>query len=404
MNQPAVIVLAPDKFKGSATAEQVAGALSQGILSVIPAAEIRRVPVADGGEGTVAAAIAAGFTRKIAQVTGPTGDLVEASWAITTNPTTGQHEAVVEMAQASGIELLDSGLLAGATATSRGTGELLQAALDAGAKRIILGLGGSANTDGGAGMLAALGIDLTDKYGNALADGGAALRYLHHIDFAGLDPRWSDTEVVLATDVDNSLLGPEGAAAIFGPQKGLTAHEVAVIDKALGRFADVLSQAAARQWGPSAGQYVDSVVTHPGAGAAGGTGFAAMTILEAYRRRGIDIVLEFVDFPAALDAADLVITGEGSLDNQSTQGKTPVGVADAAKYHQIPVYAVCGRNLLSASQALDANIDRVFSLSELEPVPEVSMRQAHTLLHKIGAQIGDMFVAESTLFKGDVRS
>lgn len=401
MNHPAVIVLAPDKFKSSATAKEVTAALSEGLTSVLPSAQIRCVPVADGGEGTVDAAIAAGFTRKTTRVTGPTGTPAEASWALFTNPTTGKREAVIEMAQASGIELLASDQLAGATATSRGTGELLQAALDGGAERIILGLGGSACTDGGAGLLCALGVHLTDEHGDTLPDGGAALQYLHHVDFRGFDRRWADTELVLATDVDNPLLGRDGAAAVFGPQKGLQAHEVETIDQAIGHFSRLLSEAAARAWGPSAGRNIDSLVTHPGSGAAGGTGFAAMAILQAHRRRGVDVVLEFVNFPAALEDADLVITGEGSLDEQSLQGKTPIGVASAARQRQIPVYAVCGRNLLPEAQALNANIERIFSLSELEPDPEVSMRRAPSLLQIIGAQIGDIFITEPTPCEGE---
>lgn len=404
MNLSPGIVLAPDKFKGSATAAQVADALSQGLLSTLPSAWIRSVPVADGGEGTVDAAVAAGFTRQTTRVTGPTGEPVEACWAITTNSSTGTVEAVVEMAQASGIELLDSDRLAGVTATSRGTGELLQVALDAGAQRIVLGLGGSASTDGGAGMLAALGVKLQDSTGHEVADGGAALRDLHHVDVIGLDQRWATTELILATDVDNPLLGVSGAAAIFGPQKGLDEHQVGVIDKALAHFASLLSEAAAQQWGPSRGQLVQRMTDNPGAGAAGGTGFAAMSLLQGHRRRGIDVVLEFVDIAAALEGVDLVITGEGSLDEQSLQGKTPVGVASAAQKQHLTVYAVCGRNLLSKSQALGAGIERIFALSGLEPDPEISMRQALRLLETLGAQIGSTFITETTQVKGEVHS
>src|SRR5690625_4689597 len=212
MNTQAVIVIAPDKFKGSATAEEVAVALKRGLRSTISSAEVRCVPVADGGEGTVDAAVSAGFARQITRVTGPTGDPVDAAWAMHTS--VSGTDAVVELSQASGIELLDPSRLTGATATSRGTGELLQAALDAGATRIVLGLGGSACTDGGAGMLAALGAKLLDQNGITVADGGGSLHKLHRIELTDIDPRWAHTEVILASDVDNPLLGIDGAARV----------------------------------------------------------------------------------------------------------------------------------------------------------------------------------------------
>ena len=395
MNRSAVIVVAPDKFKGSAPATEVAEALTEGLNSVLPSAQVRCVPVADGGEGTVDAAVSAGFTRQSLQVTGPVSLPVEATWALH-----GSHEAVVELAQASGIELLDPNRLAGAAATSRGTGEILQNALNSGAQRIVLGLGGSACTDGGAGMLAALGVGLYDGNDQQIPDGGGNLQRLTRVSLAGLDPRWADIDVVLASDVDNPLLGPAGAAAVFGPQKGLDNDQAPTLDAALGHFANLLAEAAEREWGPNAGQYVRDMIDHPGAGAAGGTGFAAMAALGAKQRRGIDVVLDFVDFASALHNADLVITGEGSLDEQSLQGKTPVGVGQAAAQQHIPVYAVCGRSLLTAQQATQAGIDKVFALSDLEVDPGVSMSQAHRLLVQIGQQIGHTLIAEPAQQEG----
>lgn len=395
MNRSTVIVVAPDKFKGSAPAKEVAESLTQGLNSVLRSAEVRCVPVADGGEGTVDAAVSAGFARHSLQVTGPVSVGVEATWALD-----GSHEAVVELAQASGIELLDPNRLAGTAATSRGTGEILQAALESDAQRIVLGLGGSASTDGGAGMLAGLGVELHDSNGQPVPDGGGNLQHLAHVSLAGLDPRWADIEVVLASDVDNPLLGPAGAAAVFGPQKGLASDQVPTLDAALGNFANLLAEAAEREWGSTAGKYVRDMVDHPGAGAAGGTGFAAMAALGAKQRRGIDVVLDFVDFPNALRHADLVITGEGSLDEQSLQGKTPVGVGQAAVQHDIPVYAVCGRSLLTAQQATQAGIDKVFALSDLEADPSVSMSQPHRLLVQIGQQIGHTLIAETAQREG----
>jgi len=395
MNCSTVIVVAPDKFKGSAPAREVAEAITEGLNSVLPSAQVRCIPVADGGEGTVDAAVSAGFTKRNLQVTGPVAVPVEATWALH-----GSHEAVVELAQASGIELLDPKRLAGAAATSRGTGEMLQSALASGAQRIVLGLGGSACTDGGAGMLAALGVELYDANDQPILDGGGNLQHLAHVSLAGLDPRWADIEVVLASDVDNPLLGPAGAAAVFGPQKGLDDNQVPILDAALGHFANLLAEAAEREWGFEAGGHVRDMVEHPGAGAAGGTGFAAMAALGATQRRGIDVVLDFVDFSSALHNADLVVTGEGSLDEQSLQGKTPVGVGQAAAQQHIPVYAVCGRSLLTTQQATQAGIDKVFALSDLEPDPSVSMSQAHRLLVQIGQQIGHTLIAETAQREG----
>lgn len=391
MNNKTVIVVAPDKFKGSANAEEVAAALNKGLRSAISSAEVRCVPVADGGEGTVDAAVAAGFTRRTTRVTGPIGKPVDAAWALQTTPDGVQ--AVVELAQASGIELLEPSQRTGFTATSRGTGELLQAALDAGSSRIVLGLGGSACTDGGAGMLAALGAALLDTTGNQIPDGGGYLQDLSRIDLADLDQRWFQTEIVLASDVNNPLLGPQGAAAVFGPQKGLNRDDVLTFDTSLEHFAGLLSNAAEEAFGDDAKQHVSAATTQPGAGAAGGTGFAAMAVFQAQRRRGIDLVLEIVRFTEALAAADLVITGEGSLDAQTLQGKAPAGIAELAGHYSIPVYAVCGRNLLTAEETAQARINRVFALSELEPDPEVSMREAQQLLITIGAQIGDTLLA-----------
>lgn len=394
-----VIVVAPDKFKGSLTAHEVAEALTAGLHSVIPGAQVRCVPVADGGEGTVDAAVTAGFTRRTACVTGPVSGVIEAAWALSSSESgvgaTGS-EAVVELAQASGIELLPPGELSPAAATSRGTGDLLTAALDAGAERIVLGVGGSACNDGGAGLLAALGAELLDVDGHPVPNGGGHVSRVHHISLSGLDPRWRQVELVLASDVDNPLLGPDGAAAVFGPQKGLSEDEVPRYDAGLEHFADRLAQAAGRAWGAEAERHVRAMVDHPAAGAAGGTGFAVMAVLGARRRRGIDVVLDLVGLDRTLDDASLVLTGEGSLDNQSLQGKAPIGVSQAAAARGIPVEAVCGRSLLSERQLDEAGIRRVWSLSELEPVVEESMRRAAELLGQLGQQIGARLARPAT--------
>lgn len=389
-----VVVVAPDKFKGSLTAREVAVALAHGIASARPEAEVRQVPVADGGEGTVEAAVSAGFSRRTVQVTGPVpGTTVEAAWALRER-SSGGPEAVVELAQASGIELLPPGELAPAAATSRGTGEVLAAALDAGARRIVLGLGGSACTDAGTGMLAALGAEFLAADGTEVPDGGGHLGEIRQVSLAGVHPRWREVELVLASDVDHPLTGPDGAAAVFGPQKGLTEQDVPVYDAAITRVAELVAEAALRSGGPEAREHVLATVDQAGAGAAGGAGFAALAVLGATRRRGIEVVLELARMEEALDGAHLVLTGEGSLDEQSLQGKTPVGIAEAAARHDLPVESVCGRSLLSAEQAAAAGIRRIWTLSEREPDVEQSMRRAAELLHGIGAEIGALLSTE----------
>jgi len=262
-----------------------------------------------------------------------------------------------------------------------GTGQLVVAALDAGCRTIVLGVGGSASTDGGAGLLSALGVRLLGADGDPVPSGGGGLARLETVDVTGLDERLADTEVVLASDVANPLLGASGAAAVFGPQKGAGPDDVRLLDASLSRFADLLAGVLGdevHRWAESAG-----------AGAAGGIGFAALAVLGAKRRPGIDVVLELVALDERLEGVDVVITGEGSLDSQSLQGKTPMGVAERARAHGVPtVVAVCGRTLLTEAEARGAGFDRVFSLAELEPDVERSMREAATLLERVGAEVG----------------
>ncbi|GHG47031.1 glycerate kinase [Streptomyces griseocarneus] len=341
------VLVAPDKFKGSLTALEVARHVSAGLRRVVPDAAVTALPVADGGDGTVAAALAAGFERRAARVTGPVGEPVDAAYALRAADGT----AVVEMAEASGLRLLPGGALAPLTATTYGTGELLRAALDAGARTIVLGVGGSATTDGGAGMLAALGARLLDAEGHPLAPGGGALTALHSADLSTLDARLARTSLVLASDVDNPLTGRRGAAAVYGPQKGASPGDVTVLDAALAHYARVLDG------GRLAGA--------PGAGAAGGLGYGALAGLGAAFRPGIEVMLEVLGFEAALRDAGLVITGEGSLDEQTLHGKAPVGVARAAS--GTPVVAVCGRLALDAPALAGAGIERAYALTDLEP-------------------------------------
>ena len=372
------IVVAPDKFKGSLEATDVVEHLAAGIRSVEPSATVVAVPVADGGEGTLDAAVGAGFVACSTTVTGSAGNPVEAGFALL------DRTAVVEMALASGLAALPvdedgAPVLDAGGATSRGTGELIRAALDAGATRIVLGVGGSACTDGGAGLLQGLGARLLDDEGAELGRGGAELARLARVDLTGLDPRVQDAQFVLAADVDNPLTGTNGAAAVFGPQKGADPDLVASLDAALTVFRDRLADAL----GPAA----LTAAGAPGAGAAGGVGYAALAVLGAQRRPGIDVVLEFVGLADRMVGTDLVVTGEGSLDEQSLGGKTPMGVATTAHAAGVPVVAVCGRTTLDEETRRAAGFVRTYALTELEPDPRVSMREAGRLLEQVGARL-----------------
>lgn len=381
------IVVAPDKFKGSVTAEEAAEHIAAGVREVLPSADLTLLPVADGGEGTLDAAVTAGYTRHDLTVTGPVGEPVPAAWAQL------DDTAVVEMSLASGLAALphdENGepVLAAREATSRGTGELIAAALDAGCTRVVLGVGGSANTDGGAGMLAGLGARLLDADGHEIPDGGAALAQLASVDVSGLHPGVAAAEFVLAADVDNPLTGERGAPAVFGPQKGATEQDVRELDAALGAFREVLATAL----GDSARDAADA----PGAGAAGGVGYAALAVLGATRRPGIDVVLDLVDLDGAVTGADLLITGEGSLDEQSLGGKTPMGVLNVGKAHGVPVIAVCGRTTLDPQTLRDTGFRATHALSDLAPDARTSMREAPRLLREVGHTVASELDTTST--------
>ncbi|WP_416417549.1 glycerate kinase [Paenarthrobacter aromaticivorans] len=378
------VVIAPDKFKGSLSAPDVAKHLATGLLAGFgQGIQATRIPVADGGEGTIDAAIGSGFTRRTTTVTGPLGEPVKADFAVKGT------EAVIEMAAASGLALLPDGPRSETAkkATSIGTGELIRAALDLGCRKIILGVGGSANTDAGAGVLQGLGAVFLNEDGNELPGGGAALAEIDSIDFSNFDVRIEATEFVLASDVDNPLLGASGAPAIFGPQKGATPDDVTELDAALSHFVDVLAA--------TTGQHAKHAAKAEGAGAAGGVGYIAIAALKAERRPGIDVVLEFTDLEQRLKGADLVITGEGSLDEQSLLGKTPMGVSRAAQRNGVPVIAVCGRSTLSREQLADAGFHTVHALTDLEKDVQKCIAEAGPLLEQLGKHIG-VYLAERT--------
>jgi glycerate 2-kinase len=360
-------VVAPDKFKGSLPAARVADAIAAGLRAELPAAELVTIPVADGGDGTVDAAVAAGFQRVPVTVDGPTGEPVHASYA------RRGEVAVIELADTCGLMRLPGGRREPLTASSFGAGQALAAALEAGARRIIFGVGGSASTDGGAGLLQALGARVLGPRGEPLARGGAALRDVAALDLTGLHPALRDCSVILATDVDNPLTGPDGAAEVYGPQKGASPDQVSELADGLRRWAAVVAEAIGTDWSQA-----------PGAGAAGGVGFAALAVLGAEPRPGIAVVLDLVGFEGALDGTDLVITGEGSLDTQTLAGKAPMGVARAAARRGIPVVAVAGRSTLTEDERARAGLAAVYPLSDLEPDPARSIAEASRLLRRVG--------------------
>ncbi|WP_328661544.1 glycerate kinase [Streptomyces sp. NBC_00334] len=374
------VLVAADKFKGSLTAVEVAERVTAGLRRVVPDVRVEALPVADGGDGTVAAAVAAGFERREVRVAGPLGDEVTAAYALR------EGTAVVEMAEASGLQRLPAGVLAPLAASTYGSGELLRAALDAGARTIVFGVGGSATTDGGAGMLAALGARFLRGDGEPVAPGGGGLSGVASADLSGLDPRLSGVELVLASDVDNPLTGPKGAPAVYGPQKGASPEDVTALDAALAHFAKVLQ--GTEGVGARAADYAAS----PGAGAAGGIGFGAM-LLGARFRPGIEVMLDVLGFAPALERADLVITGEGSLDEQTLHGKAPAGVAAAARAAGKEVVAVCGRLALPAEALGRAGIRRAYPLTDVEPDVAKCIADAGPILERVAESIARDFVA-----------
>jgi glycerate kinase len=364
------VVVAPDKFKGSLTAVEVAEHVTAGLRAVVPDVEARAAPVADGGDGTVDVVVAAGFEAVPITATGPTGEPVRTTWA------RGGHTAVVEMATVCGLLRLPAGIPDPLRASSYGLGEAVLAAARAGCTTIVLAIGGSVSTDGGAGMLEALGAAILDADGVPLPRGGAALARAASLDLSGLDPVLGGIEFVVACDVANPLCGPDGAAAVYGPQKGATPEQIEVLDAALNSWAKLVSAATGTD-------HADD----RGAGGAGGVPFAAVSLLGARLRPGIDLVLDLIAFTPLLAGADLVITGEGTLDAQTLSGKAPAGVAAVARAAGVPVVAVAGRNELSPEALAAAGIEAVHALTDLEPDVARCIADAGPLLERVGRKI-----------------
>ena len=362
------IVIAPDSFKDSLSAQAVADAIASGLAEVWPHAELIKCPMADGGEGTIEALLAACNGELMsASVSGPLGAPVNAQWGWLADSRT----AIIEMAMASGLQLLTLAQRDACVTSTEGTGQLISAALDAGARRVILAIGGSATNDGGSGMLSALGARFLDADDQPLAPGGLALANLARIDLSGFDPRLSDVRVEIAADVDNPLCGPNGASSIFGPQKGASPEQVVALDAALGCFADQTAQVLGQDLRDS-----------PGSGAAGGMGFAAKAYLKASFRAGVEVVAELTGLEQALIGADLVITGEGRFDAQTLRGKTPLGVARVAQRRQVPVIVLAGTLGDGYEQMYAHGIGAAFALVSGPMSLEQACRDTRRLLHE----------------------
>ncbi|WP_433325832.1 glycerate kinase [Spirillospora sp. CA-294931] len=369
------VLLAPDRFKGSLTGTEVAQHLATGLRRARPGLRVIELPVSDGGDGTAEAAIAAGWRRVEVEVSGPTGRPVAATMALN-----GQA-AVVELAEASGLRRLPGGRAQPLTATSLGTGQLLAHALRMGARKIVLGVGGAACADGGAGLVQGLGGRLLDALGKDLPPGGAALRSLHALDLRGL-PDVSGVRIVLAGDStgDSSspLLGRNGATAAHAARRGAGRDEARMLDAGLRRWAD-LAEAAART----------NARDRPGAGAAGGVGFAALAFLGASIEPGLGLMLDLLGFADKARGARLVVTGEGSLDARTLRGRAPVGVARAAARAGVPVVAVAGRRGLTGEQLRRARVQAAYALTDIEPDAARCVRHAGPLLEQLTVAIAD---------------
>jgi glycerate 2-kinase len=339
------VLIAPQAFKGSLDAIEVANAIARGVRQIFPRASLTILPIADGGEGTVRALVVASHGKTITtRVTGPLGRPVSATWGMLGDGRSG----VIEMAAASGLPLIRRDERNPMHTTTLGTGELIADALEAGIRHLIIGIGGSATNDGGSGMARALGVRFLDREGRELPNGGAALARLDHIDATHLDPRVVELEVEVACDVNNPLTGPTGASHVYGPQKGATPEMIEILDAALARYANILQ----RDLG------VD-VADIPGAGAAGGLGAGLIAFLNARLRAGVDLVFDAMDIDSALRGIDLVITGEGRVDRQDLYGKAPMGIAKRAHERGIPCIAVAGSTGRDYHVVYDHGLDAV---------------------------------------------
>lgn len=369
------ILIAPGAFKHSLGAGQAATAIKRGLSQALPGATLITLPIADGGNGTLDAWLAQGGTRYALTVNDPLMRPIEAEYGMLPDGNT----AIIEMALASGIELLTDAERNPLKASTSGTGELMQGALNKGARRFIIGMGGSATVDGGSGAIRALGIKLLDATGNEIPHGGGYLTEIATIDASGLDPRWQDCDIIIASDVENTLLGEKGAAAVFGPQKGASEDDVATLAKNLSHFAELIAT-----------QQGNDIREIEGTGAAGGLSAGLMAFIGGKIQSGIDLLLEYNQFEAELKQADLVITGEGQMDEQTVYGKGPIGVARLAKEYGIPTIALVGGLNVHDTVLHDAGINAVFSVIDKPMTLEHALQHAESLLERAALRIGYM--------------
>jgi glycerate kinase len=369
-------LIAPDKFKGSLSAIDAATAIAAGFERGWPECQLVICPLADGGEGTLEVLVRSTGGREMeVEVTGPLGETRKARLGILGEGDT----AVVEMAQASGLELVPPDMRDARMTTTRGTGDLVRAALDSGIRKIIVGIGGSATNDGGAGMATALGARFLDAGGRELPPGGAALKDLQRVDLSGLDPRIKQTEIVVASDVINTLCGDEGASRVFAPQKGAGPQDVELLEACMSRLDEVCAECLDLR-----------LAQAPGAGAAGGLGFGLMAFLGARIRPGIDVVMEYTRFESKLGGCGLVVTGEGKLDSQTALGKTVLGVGRVAGQRGIPVLGLAGAVEEGAEVLHDLGISCILSISPGPISLEQSQKEAGRLLEKRAREVASL--------------
>jgi glycerate kinase len=367
------IVIAPDSFKESMTALQAAKAIERGFRRVIPNASYRLIPMADGGEGTVqSVADALQGERKVVKVEGPLGDTVDAEYGLSGD----RKIAVIEMAQASGLHLVPKEKRNPLWTSTYGTGQLLINALDEGVEQIILGIGGSATNDGGAGMAQAVGVRLLKENGEPIGKGGGNLKELARIDMSEVDPRIRQVKLQVACDVDNPLVGEKGAAVVYGSQKGATRATIRELDEQLLHFANIIEEELGKE-----------VASIPGAGAAGGLGAGLIAFLDAKLSPGVELVLQATNFHELVKGADLVITGEGRIDQQTVYGKTPIGIAKAAKQYGVPVIAIAGSLGQGYEAVFEHGIDAAFSLVPRIMSLNEAMQQGESLLEQAARNI-----------------
>ncbi|MGF6906684.1 glycerate kinase [Fusobacterium sp. PH5-44] len=366
------VVIAVDSFKGSATSKEVAASIEKGILNYSKNITVKKVSIADGGEGTIDAIVdILKGNYEFVSVTGPFGEKVESKIGIIKD-----NVAVLEMAESSGLNLIDVGDLNPYKTTTYGVGEVLKYVLDRGIREIYIGIGGSATNDGGAGMLSALGVKFFDEHNKEIGTTPEQLKKVKRIDISSLDKRILEAEINILSDVDNPLCGINGASYIYGPQKGASKTDIIELDDIMKNYGRIIDNITGNEYS-----------IQPGSGAAGGLGFALLSVCKGKFAKGIEKVMELIEFDSIVKDSDLVITGEGRLDNQSVNGKAPIGIAKAAKKYNIPVVAVVGSSTIDLSEIYNHGIDLVMDIINEPMNLDRAIKEVHTLLEFTGEKV-----------------